>query len=144
MFPNLKYPPFNIRLKQNARNEISVFDLLRKRWLRLTPEEWVRQHLVNYLISVLGYSPSLISLEKEIELNGTKKRYDIVIYSKDLKPLVIIECKAPEIVLSESVLEQVLRYNLVLQVPSTMISNGLTDAVYHHSQRIQELPFCEK
>jgi len=127
VFPKLKYPTFNIRLKQNANDKLFVFDTIRKKWLLLTPEEWVRQHVVNYLIIEKKYPSSFISVEKEIELNGTKKRYDIVVYSKELKPDIIIECKAPEIELSEQVLEQALRYDLVLQVNYVVITNGRTD-----------------
>lgn len=140
MFPKLKYPTFNIRLKQNAKDKLFVFDTIRKKWLLLTPEEWVRQHVVNYLIIEKKYPASFISVEKEIELNGTKKRYDIVVYSKELKPDIIIECKAPEIELSELVLEQALRYDLVLQVNYVFITNGRTDAVYQNGNLLNDLP----
>lgn len=140
MFPILKYPTFNIRLKQDQKQRLFVFDEIRKKWLSLTPEEWVRQHVVNFLISVKKYPLSFISLEKEIELNGTKKRYDVVVYNKAMKPLIIIECKAPEVSLSEQVLEQALRYNLVLDVQFILITNGLSDAVFNFSKQINELP----
>lgn len=140
MFPLLKYPSYNIRLKQDAKQNISVFDNIRKKWLVLTPEEWVRQHTVNYLTEVKKFPATLIALEKEIELNGTKRRCDIVVYSKDLKPFIIIECKAFEIDLSQAVLDQALRYNLVLSVPYIMITNGLADAIYHFQERIDSLP----
>ena len=140
MFPLLKYPTFNIRLKQNNANKLFVFDTIRKKWLLLTPEEWVRQHVVNYLITEKKYPAALISLEKEIELNGTKKRYDIVVYSKDLKPNIIIECKAPEIELSEQVLEQAQRYNLTLNVNYIFITNGKMDAVYCDGKLLTNLP----
>jgi type I site-specific restriction endonuclease len=140
VFPILKYPTFNIRLKQDDKQRLFVFDDIRKKWLNLTPEEWVRQHVVNYLITVKQYPLAYISLEKEIELNGTKKRYDIVVYNKAMKPLIIVECKAPEIALSEQVLEQALRYNLVLNVQYVFITNGLTDAVFHLTELLTELP----
>lgn len=140
MFPLLKYPTFNIRLKQNSKDKLFVFDTIRKKWLLLTPEEWVRQHVINYLIIEKKYPASLISLEKEIELNGAKKRYDIVVYSKDLKPEIIIECKAPEIALSQEVLEQALRYNLILDVNYVFITNGKMDAIYHQGKLLNELP----
>lgn len=140
MFPLLKYPSYNIRLKQNSKNELFVFDGIRKKWLALTPEEWVRQHVINYLIEVKKYPASLISLEKEIELNNTKRRCDIVVYTKELKPLIVVECKASEIELSQAVLDQALRYNLVLSVPYIMITNGLNDAVYHLQEKVNDLP----
>lgn len=140
MFPVLKYPTYNIRLKEGKDNKLFVFDTIRKKWLLLTPEEWVRQHVVNYLIEEKKYPLSLISLEKEIDLNGTKKRYDIVVYSKQLTPEIIIECKAPEIKLSESVLEQALRYNLILHVNYVFITNGLSDFTYYKNSALNELP----
>ena len=144
MFPLLKYPSYNIRLKQNSKNELFVFDGIRKKWLALSPEEWVRQHVINYLIEVKKYPASLISLEKEIELNNTKRRCDIVVYTKELKPFIVIECKSSDIELSQAVLDQVLRYNLVLSVPYIMITNGLSDAVYQIDSRIDELPIYTK
>jgi type I site-specific restriction endonuclease len=143
MFPLLKYPSINIRLKHGKENQVFIFDNIRKKWLLLTPEEWVRQHAVNYLITEKKYKPSLISLEKEIELNGTKKRYDIVVYDKSLNPFIIIECKAPEIALTDSVLEQALRYNLVLKVPFIMITNGMNDLVIKDGTPIKDLPIAD-
>jgi len=140
VFPTLKYPTFNIRLKEGKGKNLFVFDAIRKKWLLLTPEEWVRQHVVNYLIHEKGYPLSLISLEKEIELNGNKKRYDIVVYTKQLTPEIIIECKSPEIPLSEKVLEQALRYNLILNVNYVFITNGLNDFTYHNNGLISNLP----
>ena len=140
MFPPLKYPTFNIRLKEGKGKSIFVFDVIRKKWLLLTPEEWVRQHVVNYLIHEKAYPLALISLEKEIELNGNKKRYDIVVYTKQLTPEIIIECKSPEIPLSEKVLEQALRYNLILNVNYVFITNGLNDFTYHKNGTINDLP----
>ena len=122
----LKYPTFNIRIK-NESGKALVFDEVRKKWLVLTPEEWVRQHLINYLVTEKNYPLSLISVEKEIELNGTKKRYDAVVYNRELKPVLLIECKAPDVNITESTLEQALRYNLILGVKFLLISNGLVD-----------------
>lgn len=140
MFPQLKYPTYNIRLMQDAKGKVKVFDEIRRKWLQLTPEEWVRQHLINYLVKEKKYPISLISVEKELVLNDTKKRYDIVVYSKSLEPIIIIECKAPEVNLSEKVLEQALRYNLVLKVPYLMISNGLNDFIINGTNKMNELP----
>lgn len=140
MFPILKYPTFNIRLKQDEKQQLFVFDVIRKKWLILTPEEWVRQHVVNYLITEKNYPTSLISLEKEVILNGTKKRYDIVVFDKQMQPVIIVECKAPEIPLTEQVLEQALRYDLVLNGQFILITNGLTDVVYHQKKVLDKLP----
>ncbi len=122
----LKYPTFNIRIK-NESGKTLVFDKVRKKWFVLTPEEWVRQHLINFLITVKHYPLSLISVEKEIELNNTKKRYDVVVYNSQLKPILLVECKSPDVKITESTLEQTLRYNLILGVKYLLVSNGLVD-----------------
>ena len=135
----LKYPLFNTRLKKQ-NNQTYIFDVVRKKWLLLTPEEWVRQHLVHFLIQEKKYPISLLSIEKEINLNGLKKRYDIVIYNKQLQPTVIIECKAPYIELNETVVEQALRYNLVLKANYLMLSNGISDITFNSLNQQVNLP----
>lgn len=124
----LKYPSFDIKIKRD-KNQTLVFDFIRKKWLVLTPEEWVRQHVLNFLVTEKHFSASSISVEKELQLNQQKKRYDIVVY-KNLKPYLIVECKAPYVSLDELVLEQALRYNLILRAPYLMISNGVSDIVF--------------
>lgn len=101
-----------------------IFDAVRKRWVVLTPEEWVRQNFLQYIIHVKKYPSSLIAVEKEISLGELKKRFDIVVYGKDSKPWMIIECKEMNVALDKTVLDQVLRYNMVLQVPYLVITNG--------------------
>ena len=128
MDPALIYPSFNVRLKQE-NNKPHVFDEVRKKWLLLSPEEWVRQHLVNFLVKHKKVPLSLISIEKEINLNATRKRYDVVVYGKDLNPLLLVECKSPEVVIDQSTLEQTLRYNLILGVNYLLMTNGIKDYV---------------
>jgi hypothetical protein len=140
VFPELKYPRFDIRLKEGGKDKLLVFDAVRRKWLQLTPEEWVRQHVVNYFIHHFNYPASLISLEKEIELNGLKKRYDVVVYTKQLKPFMIVECKAPGVELSPEVLDQASRYNLTLNVEYVFITNGLKDQLYKSGNIASELP----
>jgi len=111
---------------------------VRKKWLVLTPEEWVRQHLLNYLIVVKKISRSSIAIEKTLQLNDLKKRYDIVVYSRDLKPYLIVECKAPYVELNSLVVEQALRYNLTIKAELLMISNGLSDLVFNSKNEIVE------
>jgi len=101
-----------------------IFDEFRKRWFVLTPEEWVRQNFLHYLTQTLHYPASLIAIEKEILLGEMKKRFDIVIYGNDSKPLLVVECKEMNVPLGKSVLEQVLRYNIKLQVQFIVITNG--------------------
>ena len=114
-------PQFRIKTEDGKR---FIFDNIRKSWLLLTDEEWVRQNFVNYLIMSLNYPSSLIALEKEIFLNGLKKRFDILVYDKLHQPLMMIECKAPQVPLSEDVLQQVLRYNISVPVKYIVITNG--------------------
>ncbi len=102
----------------------------------LTPEEWVRQHLLNYLIVVKKISRSSIAIEKTLQLNDLKKRYDIVVYTRDLKPYLIVECKAPYVELNGLVVEQALRYNLTIKAELLMISNGLSDLVFNSKNEI--------
>src|SRR5215204_3755602 len=106
-------PQFRIR---NEDDKQYIFDSIRKVWLLLTEEEWVRQNFVNYLITTLNYPSALIALEKEIWLNDLKKRFDILVYNKDHQPWMMAECKAPAVKLSEDVLQQVLRYNITVPV----------------------------
>lgn len=143
MESGLKYPTFNIKVKREGQKAL-VFDEIRKKWLVLTPEEWVRQHLVNYLITTKNFPKSLLSLEKEIDLNGTKKRYDLVVYNSRLIPIVLVECKAPDILLTEEVAEQALRYNLKLGVNYLLITNGLREMIFRIAdskiKSVEELP----
>ena len=106
-------PQFRIKVENGKR---FIFDKIRKIWLFLTEEEWVRQNFLNYLISTLKYPSGLIALEKEIMLNDLKKRFDILVYNSSHKPWLMVECKASSIKLSEDVLQQLLRYNISVPV----------------------------
>ena len=119
----IEYPPYQPKIKKENDKEF-IFDDVRRQWVMLTPEEWVRQNFLNYLIQVKKYPASLIAVEKEIFLGDLKKRYDIVIYNKFVKPWMLIECKEMNVVLDKTVLSQVLRYNINLQVPIIVITNG--------------------
>ncbi|ANE50263.1 restriction endonuclease subunit R [Flavisolibacter tropicus] len=114
-------PQFNLK-KEGDRSYI--FCLIRKQWLLLTEEEWVRQNFINYLISVVNYPASLIAVEKELLLNGMKKRFDILVYNTSHQPWLLVECKAPHVSLSEDVLQQALRYNISVPVLYIIITNG--------------------
>lgn len=135
----LKYPAFNMALRKKD-GQTYVQDLVRKKWLVLSPEEFVRQHLLYYLMTVKQYPASLIAVEKELRLNDLKKRYDLVVYDRNKQPYLLVECKAPYIDLNESVIEQALRYNLVLKAPLLMITNGVSDVVFTSAQQVVELP----
>lgn len=120
---NLPFPPPDFNIKKEGEKRF-IFDGIRKTWLLLTEEEWVRQNVVAYLIKTLDYPASLIALEKEIYLNDLKKRFDILVYDKEHKPWMLVECKAPRVLVSEDVLQQVLRYNISVPVKYIVITNG--------------------
>ncbi|GAC1395618.1 MAG: type I restriction enzyme HsdR N-terminal domain-containing protein [Sediminibacterium sp.] len=136
------YPPYNYRIKKEGDKEW-IFDPLRKRWTRLTPEEWVRQNFLQYLVQVKKYPVSLIAIEKEIQLGELKKRFDVLVY-KTAKPWMIIECKEMDVVIDEKVLKQVLNYNITLQADILVITNGsVTHALAieeGHIRPLEELP----
>ena len=119
----IDYPPHEFRTKKEQEAEI-IFDEFRKRWVRLTPEEWVRQNFLQYLVQVKKYPKSLIAVEKEIELGELNKRFDILVYDNNHQPWMMIECKAMEVVLSEDVLQQVLRYSIAVPAPYLVVTNG--------------------
>ena len=120
----LNFPKFTFRFK-NSENKVSIFDAIRKKFVILQPEEWVRQHCVQYLIDVKGYPISLINVEKELKVNDLKKRYDIVIFNPDGSIHLIVECKAPKIKIKQDTFDQVARYNLALNATYLMVTNGL-------------------
>ncbi|QDO95388.1 type I restriction enzyme HsdR N-terminal domain-containing protein [Formosa sediminum] len=120
----LNFPKFSFRFK-NSENKISIFDDIRKKFVILQPEEWVRQHCVHYLMQVKGYPKSLINVEKELIVNNLKKRYDIVIFNTNGSIHVIVECKAPKIKITQSTFDQIARYNLTLNASYLMVTNGL-------------------
>ncbi|MDE7336388.1 MAG: type I restriction enzyme HsdR N-terminal domain-containing protein, partial [Muribaculaceae bacterium] len=119
--------PRHLNLRRNNNDEIEIFDPLRRRWLYLTPEEWVRQHFVAHLIADKQYPMQLMANEVSLELNGLRRRCDTVVWNHtDAKPLIIIEYKAPSVKLSRRVFDQIVRYNMVLKAPYLIVSNGLT------------------
>lgn len=120
----LNFPTYSFRFK-NSENKVSIFDSIRKKFVILQPEEWVRQHCVSYLIEEKGYSKTLINVEKELIVNTLKKRYDIVIYNSDGSIYLIVECKSPKIKINQDAFDQIARYNLVLNAKYLMVTNGL-------------------
>ncbi|HAO47796.1 MAG TPA: type I restriction enzyme HsdR N-terminal domain-containing protein [Ferruginibacter sp.] len=119
----IEYPPYQPRTRVEAGKEM-IFDGIRKRWVALTPEEWVRQNFLQYLLQVKQYPASLVAVEKEIKLNELRKRFDVVVHDRQANPRMIIECKEMGVDLDKKVLGQVLRYNISLQVPYLVITNG--------------------
>lgn len=119
----IDYPPYQPKIKKEDNKDF-IFDEVRKQWVVLTPEEWVRQNFLQYIIQVKQYPAALIAVEKTISLGDLKKRFDIVVYGTDSKPWMLIECKEMNVVLDKAVLDQVLRYNITLRVPYLVITNG--------------------
>lgn len=120
----LNLPKADLRILQRENYQV-VFDILRRRYVKLTPEEWVRQHFVHFLIHVKGYPASVIGNEVEIDLFGTRKRCDSVVYDKAACPLMILEYKASDVPITQRVFEQISRYNIRLHVKWLIVSNGM-------------------
>ncbi|MFV0539023.1 MAG: type I restriction enzyme HsdR N-terminal domain-containing protein [Dysgonomonas sp.] len=120
----LNLPPFDINVKK-VNGRASVFDPIRRKFVAVSPEEWVRQHFVNFLLTEKGYPQTLIANEIQINLNGQKKRCDTVIYNREPAPVMIIEYKAPDVNITQAVFDQIVRYNIVLKVKYLIVSNGL-------------------
>ena len=120
----LNFPDYNIKTKI-IKNKFFVFDRVRKKWFKITPEEWVRQHVVHFLLKEKNYPISLIAVEKQIKINKRVKRTDIVVYNKQGTPELLIECKAPNVKITQTTFDQIARYNLSANSNYLMVTNGL-------------------
>ncbi|MDR0812242.1 MAG: type I restriction enzyme HsdR N-terminal domain-containing protein [Paludibacter sp.] len=123
----LNLPTYNFRIKK-AAEKFFIFDSLRKKFVSLTPEEWVRQNFLRFLVEEKQYPAALIAVEKQLNVNGLRKRFDALIYGNNAEPLVIVEFKAPNVEITQSVFDQAATYNLSLNVGYFIISNGIS----HH------------
>ena len=121
----LNLPPFDVKISSEGEKK-RIFDSIRRRYVALTPEEWVRQHFVHYLVTEKNYPPTLMANEVQLKLNGMSRRCDTVVYDRSLTPRVIVEYKAPSVEISQEVFDQISRYNLVLRVDYLIVSNGLS------------------
>ena len=140
----LNLPSFAIKLSGTAEKP-AVWDVLRRRYIALTPEEWVRQHFVHYLIEQLGYPSALLANEVSLQMsNGKKLRADTVLYDTELQPRMIIEYKAPDIPLTPKVFEQASAYNLLLHVDYLVISNGMQSYCCKMDYEHQEFLYLER
>ncbi len=120
----LNFPSYSFRFK-SSENKISIFDEIRKKFVVLTPEEWVRQHVVKFLVEDKHFPKSHTNVEKILKLHQTVKRYDIVVFNRDGSIFLVVECKAPSIVISQTTFDQIARYNLSLDASYLMVTNGL-------------------
>jgi hypothetical protein len=135
----VQYPEPQFRMKKENDKQY-IFDAIRKSWLLLTEEEWVRQNFVSYLTSTLHYPSTVIALEKEFSLNDLKKRFDILVYDGQHQPWMLVECKEPKVALNEDVLQQVLRYNVSVPVKYIVITNGNTTVGWKKEGELQLIP----
>ncbi|MEA1878298.1 MAG: type I restriction enzyme HsdR N-terminal domain-containing protein [Bacteroidota bacterium] len=119
----LNLPTYSFNIKSLDKGK-QIFDICRKKWVALTPEEWVRQHLLHYFTTELNYPAGLVAIELSIRINGLDRRCDMVVFNRRGIPVMIVECKAPDVKLEQIVFDQVARYNLDLQVSYLLISNG--------------------
>ena len=127
----LNLPQYEINVTEAPDGQLQIFDRLRNKFVALTPEEWVRQHFVSYLITHKGYTAGLMANEVSLTLNGTSRRSDTVVYTSVATPLVIVEYKAPSVKISQKTFDQIIRYNMVFQAPYIIVSNGLNHYCCH-------------
>ena len=141
----LNLPQYDVRIKAEGRRTL-IFDPVRKKYVALTPEEWVRQHIINYLVTEKDYPVSLVSVETPLKYARLDKRSDLLVSNRNGQPLMIIECKAPEVSITEKVFEQIAVYNLAVHAPYMMVTNGMQHycliAATEHSpaQFLKEIP----
>ena len=147
--PELNLPSFDKKVIQKEGKPF-IFDIIRRQYVALTPEEWVRQHFVHFLINEKGYPQSLMANEVQLKLNGMSRRCDTVAYDRTLRPRVIVEYKAPTVNITQQVFDQICRYNMVLQVDYLIVSNGLAhycckvDNTTHTYTFLKDIPSYEE
>jgi hypothetical protein len=127
----LNFPPFEFKLRE-VNNRQEIFDPVRHKFVTLTPEEWVRQHLISYLTLLKNYPISMIGVEKQLLLNKLPKRFDLVVFGRNATPFLLVECKAPGVEITEKTFDQAARYNMLLRAEYFLITNGFE----HYTCRI--------
>ncbi|MDO1514519.1 type I restriction enzyme HsdR N-terminal domain-containing protein [Maribacter confluentis] len=141
----LNFPSYTFRVK-NSENRTLIFDDVRKKFVVLTPEEWVRQHVVQFLLQEKNYPLSHINVEKQIKMNGLVKRYDVVVFNPTGELHLLVECKAPEVSISQNTFDQIAQYNIQLNASYLMVTNGIshfycqTDAQAEKYEFMREIP----
>ena len=146
-FPLLNLPDATLQTRTGPSGKPEVLCLARKKWVALEPEEWVRQHVLAFLSETLGYPLGCMAVEHRLTLNGMPRRADVVCFTADQTPRLLVECKAPNVALSQDAVNQAARYNLVLKVPVLLVTNGMQHAAYEVdpgglSRHLQALPPC--
>ncbi len=120
----LNFPTYSFRFK-SSENTIAIFDIIRKKFVVLQPEEWVRQHAIHYLMETKGYPKIRINVEKQLQVNHLKRRYDIVVFNPQGEVDILVECKAPEVSITQNTFDQIAQYNYTLKASYLMVTNGL-------------------
>ncbi|NAS30827.1 restriction endonuclease subunit R [Flavobacteriaceae bacterium R38] len=138
----LNFPKYQFRFK-NSENKLWIFDIIRKKFVVLQPEEWVRQHVVHFLIEEKKIPKSLINVEKKITVNGLTKRFDIVVFHSSGKINMVIECKSPSVSLDQKTFDQIARYNSVLNSDFLMVTNGLQHIYCKMDYRLEKYIFLK-
>ena len=136
MLQKLNFPEYDFSI-QNVNDVVMIYDRIRKKFVKLTPEEWVRQHVLYYLLDDCRLPLIRIAVEKQLKVHKTIRRFDVVVFGKSVQPLLLIECKAPTVAIDQSVFEQAIRYNLNLQVPYLWLSNGLANMTIECDQGLR-------
>ncbi|HNS17907.1 MAG TPA: type I restriction enzyme HsdR N-terminal domain-containing protein [Bacteroidales bacterium] len=143
--PALNFPAYSFQIREQDGHWV-IFDRIRRRYVHLSPEEWVRQHMIHYLINQKHVPETLVAVEKVLRVYKLKKRLDIAVFSSSGLPLLLVECKAPAVMLSQTVFDQIARYNLSLHVRYLLVTNGLVhyccqmDAVSRSWYFLAEIP----
>jgi len=138
----LNLPEYEFRTNQKDGRTL-IFDALRRRWVKLSPEEWVRQHFIRYLVEEKHYPASLIAVEHSLKINRQAFRADAVVFSNSGKPLLIVECKAPEVKITQKVFEQIVRYNFEFQVDFLIVTNGISHFCCRIDKRDQSYEYLK-
>ncbi len=141
----LNFKEYSFRFK-SSENSIHIFDIVRKKFVVLQPEEWVRQHTVHFLIQEKKYPKSIINVEKQITVNSLRKRFDVVVFNSDGSIKILVECKSPDVTITQATFDQIAQYNIKLNAEYLMVTNGLNhfycqiDAVEEKYTFLREIP----
>ncbi|HRH66213.1 MAG TPA: type I restriction enzyme HsdR N-terminal domain-containing protein [Bacteroidia bacterium] len=149
--PKLHFPEYKFKLRSGTSGgqSLKIFDIVRGKYVQLTPEEWVRQHILHFLIYDRRFPRSLTAVEKRVVVNRLERRYDVLVHGPDLKPLILVECKAPDVQITQDVFDQAARYNLSIDARFFILSNGMETfccTLNHEAQTYsfqEEVPFYE-
>ncbi len=137
----LNLPAYSFRIKTNPDQKRYIFDMIRQKNILLTPEEWVRQHLIRFLVEEKEYPSSLISVESGVKVNHLSRRYDALVYNRQGKPILLLECKAPSIKISQDTFDQIVAYNRTIQASYLLVSNGMNHYFCKINPEIKKVSF---